>query len=123
MTESSGKFYSTVREFNEDGILISEINYVDGKPIGEYKYYYEDGTLMEQGIWHIRHQVGTLKRFDEQGNIIQFFNFDDRGKRLGNQLYYYPTGTIRASKLIFENNKSKLIRYSLDGKQRSFITL
>lgn len=121
---SSGKFFSTVREFNEEGVLISEINYIDGKPIGEYKYYYEDGTLMEQGVWHLRHQIGTLKRFDEQGNIVQFFKFDNSGNRLGNQLYFYPTGTIKATKLIFEDNmRATIIRYTLDGKQKSYITL
>lgn len=121
---SSGKYYSTIREFNDEGVLISEINYVNGKPIGEYKYYYDDGTLMEQGVWNLSHQVGTLKRFDEQGNILQFFKFDESGDRLGNQFYYYQSGAIRTTKLIFENDSpSKIIRYTLDGKQKSFITL
>jgi antitoxin component YwqK of YwqJK toxin-antitoxin module len=120
----SGKLRSTMRVFNEKGVLISEINYINGKPIGEYTYYYNDGTVMEQGEWNIHHQVGTLKRYDENGNIIQFFTFDRSGNRYGNQLYYYSTGTIKATKFIFENNEgANITRFSIDGKQKSYITL
>ena len=119
-----GKLRTTMRVFNEEGSLVSEINYINGKPIGEYTYYYNDGTVMEKGEWFIHHQVGTLKRYDEEGNIVQLFKFNEGGQRRGNQLYYYTTGTIKATKFIFENNEGgKITRYSIDGKQKSFITL
>lgn len=116
--------YTLIRVYNEEGIILSEINYVNGRPLGEYRYYYNDGELMEEGIWDRGHQVGVLKRYDKNGNICQFFNFDNQGNRIGNQLYYYSSGTVRAEKLLDLDNKPvKIIRFNSEGKQKSYITL
>ena len=116
--------FTLVRVYNIEGILLSEINYVNGRPMGEYRYYYNNGQIMEEGKWVRGHQVGILKRYDKNGNISQFFNFDDHGNRIGNQLYYYSTGTVRAEKLLdLENNPVKIIRFNSEGKQKSHITL
>lgn len=116
--------FTTIRVYNDEGILLSEINYVNGRPLGDYKYYYTNGQLMEEGKWDHGHQVGILKRYDKNGNICQFFNFDDRGNRVGNQLYYYSSGTIRAKKLLdVENKPVNIIRFNSEGKQKSYITL
>lgn len=116
--------FTTLRVFNDEGILVSEINYVNGRPMGEYKYYYNNGMLMEEGRWNKGHQVGVLKRYDQNGNICQFFTFDNNGNRVGNQLYYYSSGRVRAEKLLdFENKPVKIIRFNSEGKQKSYIWL
>lgn len=121
---SSDGTFTTVRVYSDEGVLLSEINYVNGRPLGNYRYYYIDGKLMEEGIWDHGHQVGVLKRYDKNGNICQFFNFDEHGNRVGNQLYYYSSGTIRAEKLLDLDNKPvKIIRFNSEGKQKSHITL
>lgn len=116
--------HTTVRVYSEEGVMLSEINYVNGRPFGEYRYYYNDGKLMEEGKWVQGHQVGVMKRYDKNGNICQFFNFDDHGNRVGNQLYYYSSGTVRAEKLLdLENKPVKIIRFNSEGQQKSYITL
>jgi len=116
--------HTLIRVYNDKGILLSEINYVNGRPFGEYRYYYNNGKLMEEGEWIRGHQVGVLKRYDKNGNIAQFFNFDNHGNRVGNQLYYYSSGTIRAEKLLdLENKPVKIIRFNSEGKQKSRISL
>ena len=116
--------YTLIRVYNDEGVILSEINYVNGRPNGEYRYYYCDGKLMEEGMWNRGHQIGILKRYDKNGNIAQFFNFDDDGNRVGNQLYFYSTGTVRAEKLLDLDNKPvKIIRFNSEGKQKSHITL
>lgn len=121
---STGNSFTKVRVFNNEGILVSEINYVNNRPLGEYKYYYNDGKIMEEGEWSHGHQVGVLRRYDKNGIISQFFNFDDQGNRVGNQLYYYSSGRIRAEKVLdLENNPVKIIRFSNEGRQKSYITL
>ena len=119
-----GNSFTTIRVFNIEGILVSEINYVNKRPLGEYTYYYDDGNIMEEGEWSHGHQIGILKRYDKNGNICQFFNFDDNGNRVGNQLYYYSSGRIRAEKLLdLENKPVKIIRFNSEGRQKSYITL
>ena len=121
---NSSNTFTTIRVFNSEGILVSEINYVNGHPKGDYKYFYNDGNIMEEGEWSHGHQIGILKRYDKNGNIAQFFNFDDHGHRVGNQLYYYSSGTIRAEKLLDLDNKPvKIIRFTNEGRQKSYITL
>lgn len=116
--------FTKIRVFNNEGILVSEINYVNNRPLGEYKYFYNDGQIMEEGEWSHGHQVGVLKRYDKNGNIAQFFTFDSHGNRVGNQLYYYASGRIRAEKLLdLENNPVKIIRFNNEGRQKSYITL
>ncbi len=119
-----GKNHTTIRVYNTEGVLVSEINYINNRPLGQYKYYYNDGKLMEEGEWNQGHQVGILKRYDRNGNICQFFNFNDKGNRVGNQLYYYSSGRIRAEKLLdLESNPVKIIRFNNEGRQKSYITL
>jgi len=121
---SSSDKHTVVRNYSDDGALTSVINYVNGNPYGKYEYFYADGTLMEEGIWHINHQVGELKRYDEEGNISQLFNFDNSGNRYGEQIYYYPSGAVKARKYINNNDAtSEISRYSDNGEIESLSTL
>jgi uncharacterized protein RhaS with RHS repeats len=121
---SANTVHSIIRTFSQDGTVLSEINYVDGKPIGEYKYYYPGGQLQEHGEWNINHQVGTLLRYDSDGTLIQKFEFNKNGHRIGEQFYFYTTGEIRTKKVIdSELNPVKVIHYNPDGRQKSYILL
>lgn len=104
--------------------MLSEINYIDGKPMGKYRYFYDNGNLMEEGEWHLRYQIGTLLRYNKNGSLSQKFSFDNQGLRVGEQLYFYDTGEIRVKKIIdSENSATKIIRYQPDGRQKSYISL
>jgi len=119
-----GDYFSMVRVYDDDGVLVSEINYINGLPTGEYRYFYQDGTIMEEGTWKNNHQVGEFKRYYKNGRLAQNFYFDNSGKRIGTQKYYYPNGSVAAEKQIGKKEgKYTIIRFTKDGKQKSFITL
>ena len=113
--------YSTVRSFYEDGTLATEINYINGKPIGVYKFYYPNGSLMEEGVWNEEHLTGSFRRYHSNGQLAQEFTYDEDGKRIGTQKYFYTNGGIQAEKKIGPPEHI-IVRYSKDGQQKVFIS-
>ena len=113
--------YTTVRSYYEDGTKATEINYINNKPVGTYKFYYPDGSLMEEGEWNERHLTGNFKRYYSNGQIAQEFCYDDSGKRIGKQKYFYKSGIIQAEKLMGPP-EHVIVRYSTDGKEKVYIS-
>ena len=118
---SESTVYTTVRSYYEDGTLATEINYINNKPIGIYKFYYPDGNLMEEGVWNNKHLTGNFKRYYSNGQVAQEFYYDEDGNRIGKQKYFYQSGTIQAEKSMGPPEHI-IIRYSKDGKQKIFVS-
>ena len=55
--------------WNEDCILVSESNYESGKLHGDWKMYYDDGTLMHSGEYFFGQKNGYERWYYPNGNI------------------------------------------------------
>lgn len=81
------------QEYYENGRVKAEGKYVDSKPVGQWKYYYQDGTLEQEGT------------------------FNNRGRHIGEWIWYYQNGYVW-KKEFFENgkNEGEYIEYDISGK-------
>ena len=113
--------YTTVRTFYEDGTLASEINYINNKPVGEYQFFYPDGTLMEEGVWNEKHLTGNFKRYYSNGQVAQEFYYDEEGKRIGRQKYFYQSGSLQAEKQMGPP-EHVIVRYTTDGQEKIYVS-
>ena len=118
---SSKNIHTTVRSFYEDGTLASEINYVNNKPIGVYRFYYPDGNLMEEGVWNEKHLTGNFKRYYTNGQVAQEFEYDESGQRIGRQKYFYQSGDLQAEKQMGPP-EHVIVRYTVDGKEKIYVS-
>lgn len=84
----------TWKTYYPSGTLKSEITYQNNRPNGYAKIFYEDGKLMEEGEWKNNRWVGTFKAYHENGQTLYDFNYNNEGKRQGEQKYYYDNGQL-----------------------------
>ncbi|MCQ2973660.1 MAG: hypothetical protein MJ211_02475 [Bacteroidales bacterium] len=107
-------------EYYRNGNMKSSITYKDNNQDGYVKLYYEDGTLSEEGIWKINKWVGEYKYFRPSGQIAYEWEFDEEGRRTGEQKYYYESGKLRISGY-WENGKESgnQLEYYDSGRLRS----
>jgi antitoxin component YwqK of YwqJK toxin-antitoxin module len=97
----------------------SEIEYKNGRPVGNYTVYYDNGNIEEAGNWAGRKQTGQFLRNHENGKPAQRFVFNETGKRDGEQLYYDTEGNM-IMKVQIANGKENgpMERYYADGSLR-----
>jgi len=88
----------TVKEYFENGALLAEYNYKDGKLEGTSKGYYQNGAF--RGEWNYKNGKleGKIKVFHENGKLNYEFNYKN-DKRDGVSNYYDKNG-----KLLYEWN-------------------
>lgn len=72
-----------------------EINFEQGSPIGDAKFYYSDGQIWEEGYWNIDHWEGNYKFYHKGGQLAYDWNYNERGRRTGSQKYYHENGKIK----------------------------
>ncbi|MBK3517949.1 toxin-antitoxin system YwqK family antitoxin [Carboxylicivirga marina] len=77
------------------GQVKHKITYKNGKAIGPAEFYYENGLISEQGIWHINHWKGNYKFYNKSGRLAYDWNYDESGNRTGTQKYYHDNGTLK----------------------------
>lgn len=83
-------------EYYQNGNTKSTITYKDNLQDGLVKIYYEDGKISEEGYWKINHWVGAYKYYHHStGKLAYDWQFDEDGKRTGEQKYFYENGNIR----------------------------
>lgn len=105
--------------FYPNGKTKSEIAYVNSRPNGYYKTYYENGELEEEGEWKNNRNVGKFVRKHPNGEVAQEFEFNESGKRDGEQKYYYEDGSIMIVAQIKEGKEEKVTEYYPDGSLKS----
>ena len=93
----NGKKDGEWRAFFPNGTTKYCITFVNGLPKGSAVFYYEDGQVMEQGVWDVNHWTGNYTFYHPNGKPAYQFNFNDAGKREGDQLYYYDNGNLKYS--------------------------
>ena len=70
------------------GTVVSKITYENGVAKGEATFYYDNGVVQEHGMWNVDHWEGDY----ENGKPYCKFNYNELGKREGNQVYYHENG-------------------------------
>lgn len=81
-------------KYYPDGKIHSEITFSNNRPKGHYRTYYPNGIVEEEGTWDNNRNKGDFERHYENGALQQKFNFNETGKRDGQQLYYYDNGNL-----------------------------
>lgn len=105
------------KKYYPSGKLRSEINFVAGRPQGNYTTYYSNGITEEKGVWEEGKNIGEFKRFHASGKLHQHFFFAENGKRNGTQYYFHENGNP-ALIVDIENGKEsgQFKRFAEDGK-------
>lgn len=130
------------------GVLKSEGYFKDNEPIGELKYYYENGQVSDimrlnddhkpDGIWEHWYPNGQLarqteyragaiahtdKRWDEKGQLECETHYDDRNQKRKERTYY-PNGQIEYETTWDENGSPNGISvyYNEEGQLLSSVS-
>ncbi|MCC7051015.1 MAG: toxin-antitoxin system YwqK family antitoxin [Bacteroidia bacterium] len=80
------------KQFFASGKIKNEITYANNRPNGYARMYFENGNIMEEGMWDNNRWVGTYKQYYESGKVYYDWNYNNQGKREGEQKYYYESG-------------------------------
>lgn len=64
-----------VKNYYEDGKLLSECLYRGSRQHGLYTSYYANGKMKEQGEYVANKKHKEWKEFDEEGNVIKTYVF------------------------------------------------
>ena len=104
----------------KNGTVRSRVTFDHGVARGRAVYYFDSGSVMEEGVWNIDHWEGDYVRYYENGNKACEFNFDATGKRAGTQVYYHENGN-KMYEGDWRNGKAKgtLTIYDEDGRKSS----
>lgn len=101
LTEETAFFYNLniknyngeYLEYNDDGLLIKRLFYVDGKREGEYLEYYDNGKLREKYSYVNGQREGEYLEYHKNGKLwIKCFYKNDRND--GECLVYYENGRL-----------------------------
>jgi len=100
----NGKMFGTKKTYYLHKKINSEQECTDGREMGEYKEYDEDGHLVFEGVRGEKLQfVGKTKRYiyingklneiriDEDGNILSSEKYDENGKLIETKTYKNKT--------------------------------
>jgi antitoxin component YwqK of YwqJK toxin-antitoxin module len=111
------KWHGRVIQYNENEIVVSRENYIDGVLDGKYKYYHENGNLRQSG-WIKNHiKEGEIISYWENGNIQSIENFKN-GLRHGLLKRYGGHKNITMIGEYVDNYRNGTwIWYYVDGKK------
>ncbi len=100
-----------------NGNIKSKITYSNGIAKGYAEIYYPNGKIQEKGNWQINHWVGNYKYYYENGNTAYNWNYNNSGKREGEQEYFHKNGK-KMYNGIWKNGKTSgnLNIYNKEGK-------
>lgn len=88
-----GKLHGLCYQRGLDGILLSEVNYVNGIADGKAKYYYETGELLNEGELKNNVQDGDWVWYHANGKPEAEAIFIN-GKKHGEELFYNESGDV-----------------------------
>ncbi len=96
------------KEYYLTGELRSEGEYLDGKKVGEWVYYHQNGKVEQRGRYDKTGKAtGDWKWYFESGNVLRTEKYD-RGKEDGIMIEYSDTGTVVAKGDYLEGEREGL---------------
>ena len=103
----------------KDGQVKSIENFKNGKLNGEFKEFFENGSLFQVGTFK-NGEMKNIRVFYENGNLKFEQNLKDRKGRYKG---YYPNGQLEEEGEIFQGEKIGVWRYyNEEGKLSSEVT-
>ncbi len=94
------------KNYNELGVLESEISHIDGIRHGPSRYFYDNGRLKIMTPYENGKKHGESIWYYEDGNIYQLTPFK-HGEEHGIRKKYYPSGKLMAE-ITFSEGKQEL---------------
>ena len=94
----------TVKEYDANENLKSEISYFKGRTNGVARLYYKNGNLKDEGHYVYGSKVGMNKEYYENGILKAELSYKN-GEKNGTSKIYNEDGTLRAE-ILFKNGKA-----------------
>jgi TonB family protein len=117
---ADGKLNGVAKEFTLNGTLRVEENYMDGKLLGSYQEWFDNGKLKEKGSWEKRANEKSYSGSIYVYHIDSFY--DSTGTQLiqggnGEYLTYFENGQLK-DKVTFVKGyqQGQRLRYSSTGQ-------
>ncbi|EAJ2846337.1 toxin-antitoxin system YwqK family antitoxin [Campylobacter coli] len=98
----NGKRDGVSREYSKDGQLLEEMNFKDNRGYGDYIGYYENGNIRAKGKLlgfdedGMQEFEGNYKEYYENGTLALEYNFNNQGKMDGLQKSYNQNGSLES---------------------------
>ena len=103
-------------KYHDDGKTPKLIGYYENnRGTGVYFKFYPNGILKEKGNWVADHNVDSLKRWYENGQLEYEAFFDEKGIGKGQVNWYYPNGQMERTYLIENGEIAKCECYDDKG--------
>lgn len=106
-------YWTTYYKDGETPRLKGEYEY--NCPNGNFKKYYDNGILKEEGIYTSHHYFGTLKRYYPSGELKYLGKFNEEGKEIDTVLYLLKDGCKEFMLVHYPDGKKNLYHYYLDN--------
>jgi len=123
--KQEGNYISNKKEgiwktYYSTGKTESVVTYINGLPDGKASFYYKNGNLKEEGIWKIKFWTGEYSFYYENGKPFYRWQYNDSGKRTGNQMYFYENGNLMIEGKWDDGKESgKITEYHENGSLKS----
>ena len=109
----------TKLEYYDNGNVLSQIHYLDGKRDGSFRHWYKNGQLMNEGFYKNGKMIGTFISYYENGQIQNHGNYKytESGvysRKDGVWKYYHDNGKIQSESII-KDGVEELKFYDKEG--------
>jgi len=94
-------------EYWDNGNVLSQVHYLDGKRDGSCRYYYKNRTLMNEGFYKKGKMIGLWISYYENGQLKNrgTYKYIESGVysiKDGNWDYYYDNGQLESESIIID---------------------
>ena len=92
-------------EYWDNGQVLSQIHYLDGKRDGSCRHWYKNGQLMNEGFYKNGKMIGPFMSYYENGQIQNHghYKYTESGvysRKDGVWKYYYDNGQLESESII-----------------------
>lgn len=106
------------QEYNTDGILVYEGQYVRGLKSGYWKLFYNNGNIKEQGYFYDGYKSGWWQLFELNGNLLEEANYS-RNKISGYTKKYLNGVLFEEGELFNDQKRGTWKIYDETGKLKT----
>jgi antitoxin component YwqK of YwqJK toxin-antitoxin module len=108
-------------EYWDNGQVLSQIHYLDGKRDGSCRHWYRNGQTMNEGFYKNGKLTGPFMSYYENGQIQNYgsYKYTESGvysRRDGFWKYYNENGQLQRESIIIDGVE-ELKFYDKDGKK------